>query len=45
MRDEAVSEFLARAKADWSVVRKLICAERLSEIEYEGTRFYMRRLH
>ena len=45
MRDEAVSEFLARAKADWSVVRKLICEERLSEIEYEGTRFYMRRLH
>ena len=45
MRDEAVSEFLARAKADWAVVRKLICEERLSEIEYEGTRFYMRRLH
>ncbi len=45
MRDEAVSEFLAQAKADWSVVRKLICAEHLSEIEYEGTRFYMRKLH
>jgi len=44
MRDEAVGEFLARAKTDWSVVRKLICEERLSEIEYEGTRFYMRRL-
>jgi len=45
MRDEAVGEFLARARTDWAVVRKLICEERLSEIEYEGARFYMRRLH
>jgi len=45
MRQDAVSEFLARAGADWSVVRKLVCKDRLIEIEYEGTRFYLRRLH
>jgi len=45
MREEAVSKFLARAGADWSVVHKLICEDRLIEIEYEGTRFYLRRLH
>ena len=44
MREEAVKEFLARAKADWSIVRKLLKQGRLVEAEYEGSKFYIRRL-
>ncbi len=45
MREDAVSEFLARAGADWTVVRKLIEQGRLIETEYEGRKFYMRKIH
>ena len=45
MREGAVSEFLARARADWPVVHKLIAQGQLIEMEYEGKRFYMTRLH
>jgi hypothetical protein len=44
MRAEAVSTFLARAGADWSVVQRLIAQEQLVETEYAGRRFYLRRL-
>jgi len=45
MREEAVSEFLARAGADWPVVQGLIAQGQLIEMEYEGRKFYMRKLH
>jgi wyosine [tRNA(Phe)-imidazoG37] synthetase (radical SAM superfamily) len=45
MREEAVSKFLAQAKVDWPVVHKLVEQDQLIEMEYEGRRFYMRRLH
>jgi len=45
MREDAVSEFLTRAGADWPVVRKLIEQGRLIETEYEGRKFYMRKIH
>ena len=51
MREEAVSEFLARARpkqqagADWSVVRGLIAQGQLVEVVYEGRKFYMRRFY
>jgi len=45
MREEAVSEFLARARADWSVVHRLIAHDQLVESKYDGLTFYMRRLH
>ncbi len=44
MREEAVNEFLARAGAAWPVVRRLIAQGQLIEMEYEGRRFYMRKL-
>ena len=44
MREEAVKEFLARARADWSIVRKLLEQGQLVETEYEGNKFYIRRL-
>jgi wyosine [tRNA(Phe)-imidazoG37] synthetase (radical SAM superfamily) len=45
MREEAVSEFLARARADWPTVHRLIAQGQLVEMAYEGRKFYMRKLH
>lgn len=45
MREAAVREYLMRAKADWSVIQKLIAQGQLIEIEYNKKRFYMRKLH
>jgi len=44
MREEAVGEFLARAGADWPVVHGLVAQGQLVEMEYEGPKFYMRKL-
>jgi wyosine [tRNA(Phe)-imidazoG37] synthetase (radical SAM superfamily) len=44
MREDAVSEFLARARADRSVIHGLIAQKRLIETEYEGHKFYVRKL-
>jgi wyosine [tRNA(Phe)-imidazoG37] synthetase (radical SAM superfamily) len=45
MREEAVGQFLARASSDWSMVRELIAGGRMVETEYQGRKFYMRKLH
>ena len=45
MREEAMSEFLARAGADWSIVDGLITRGQIIELEYEGRKFYLRKLH
>ncbi|WP_010480309.1 radical SAM protein [Thermococcus zilligii] len=44
MREEAVEEFLRKANADWGVVERLLVEGKLIELEYNGKRFYMRRL-
>ena len=44
MRQDAVSEFLMRAGADWQIVHKLIAQSQLTEAEYKGRKFYMRDL-
>jgi len=44
MREEAVTEFLKKADADWRVIEKLIKAGSLVESEYQARKFYMRRL-
>jgi wyosine [tRNA(Phe)-imidazoG37] synthetase (radical SAM superfamily) len=44
MREDAVDEYLARAGADWAVVRQLVRQGRLVETEYGGHRFYLRKL-
>jgi hypothetical protein len=44
MREEAVSEFLARAGTDWPIVHKLIAQGQLIEMDYDGRKFYMRKL-
>mgnify|MGYP003874484539 CR=1 FL=1 len=44
MREEGVRELLRRAKADWGVVERLLDEGRLIELEYEGCRYYMRKI-
>jgi wyosine [tRNA(Phe)-imidazoG37] synthetase (radical SAM superfamily) len=44
MREDAVDEFLTRAGAGWSVIHRLIAQKRLVGMEYEGRKFYMRKL-
>ncbi len=45
MREDAVRELLARAGAGWCVVEELLAAGQLVRLDYEGQRFYLRRLH
>jgi wyosine [tRNA(Phe)-imidazoG37] synthetase (radical SAM superfamily) len=44
MREEAVWALLSRARGDWSIIDKLIAQGKLIETEYEGKRFYARKL-
>lgn len=44
MREDAVTEFLSKAKSDWSVVEKLIAEDRLVETTYREKKFYTRKL-
>ncbi|HCP32663.1 TPA: radical SAM protein [Candidatus Acetothermia bacterium] len=44
MREDAVSEFLTRAEADWTVVHRLVAQDQLVETEYGGHQFYLRKL-
>ena len=43
MREEALKDFLKRAKSDWSIVEGLIEQSKLVESEYEGHKFYIRK--
>jgi wyosine [tRNA(Phe)-imidazoG37] synthetase (radical SAM superfamily) len=43
MREDAVSEFLLRAGADWSAVERLVAQRRLITTEYGGFTYYVRR--
>jgi wyosine [tRNA(Phe)-imidazoG37] synthetase (radical SAM superfamily) len=45
MREEAVAEFLENAGTGWKTVQHLIEKRDLVELEYQGKKFYMRRLH
>jgi wyosine [tRNA(Phe)-imidazoG37] synthetase (radical SAM superfamily) len=44
MREDAVKALLVRNGGDWSIIEKLVAEGRLKETEYEGKRFYARRL-
>lgn len=44
MREDAVKDFLKKANAEWDVVKKLLKEGKLIELEYDGKRFYMRKL-
>jgi wyosine [tRNA(Phe)-imidazoG37] synthetase (radical SAM superfamily) len=44
MRQDAVTAYLDRAGADWSVVRRLVDRDQLVRTSYRGSEFYLRRL-
>ena len=44
MREEGVNTFLSKAKADWSIIKKLIKENKLVEVKYKDKKFYMRKL-
>jgi wyosine [tRNA(Phe)-imidazoG37] synthetase (radical SAM superfamily) len=44
MREEALSEFLARAGAGWPVVDRLVAHNQLVQVSYQGRKFYLRKL-
>ena len=45
MREKAVKEFLNWAKADWTIVHGLVVGGQLIRKEYDGSVFYMRKIH
>jgi hypothetical protein len=45
MRGDAVSDFLARAGADWSAIHTLIDRGQIIEMEHKAQEFYMRRMN
>ncbi len=44
MREEAVGCLLGKANADWLIVEKLLCENKLVKLAYEGRNYYMRKL-
>ncbi|MFW6137948.1 MAG: radical SAM protein [Spirochaetota bacterium] len=44
MREDAVEEYLARAKENWSFVKRLIQQKKLVEVFYGGKKFFLRKL-
>jgi len=44
MREDALRELLKKANAEWDIVKKLTAEGKLIELEYEGKKFYMRKL-
>ena len=44
MREDAVKVFLGNANVGWQIIERLLVAEKLVELAYEGNRYYMRKL-
>ncbi len=44
MREDAVAEFLENSRADWGTVQELIDNCSVIDLEYQGKKFYMRKL-
>jgi wyosine [tRNA(Phe)-imidazoG37] synthetase (radical SAM superfamily) len=44
MREEAVKEFLTKANAGWQIIETLLAEGKLVQLEYEGNKYYMRKL-
>lgn len=44
MREDGVSKFLDKAKANWSHIERLIHENKLIEVKYKNEKFYIRKL-
>ena len=43
MREDALQDFLKRAKTDWTIIEELLKQDKLVESEYGGKKFYLRK--
>jgi wyosine [tRNA(Phe)-imidazoG37] synthetase (radical SAM superfamily) len=43
MREDAIKEYLAKAKKDWEVVQKLMEEEKFLKVHYKDNEFYLRK--
>lgn len=44
MREDAVGEFLSKSGSNWDVISQMIQDQKLIETEYNGKKFYMRKI-
>ncbi len=44
MREDAIEEFLQRDQKDWDLIQKLVDEDKLLETEFQGKKFYLRKL-
>jgi len=44
MREDAMEEFLRKDGKDWKLIEKLVNEDKLLETEFQGRRFYLRKL-
>jgi wyosine [tRNA(Phe)-imidazoG37] synthetase (radical SAM superfamily) len=44
MREDAVAEFVENAGVDWGIIQELIDSGNLIGLDYQGNKFYMRKL-
>jgi len=44
IREEGVRELLSKANASWSIIEKLLVQKKVIQTEYNGKKFYMRKL-
>lgn len=44
MREDAMEEFLNKAKSDWTIIKDLMSQEEIVKLRYQGKNFYRRNL-
>ncbi len=44
IREDGVRELLSKANANWSIIEKLLIEKKVIQTEYNGKKFYMRKL-
>jgi wyosine [tRNA(Phe)-imidazoG37] synthetase (radical SAM superfamily) len=44
MREDAIEEFLRKDQKDWNLIEKLVNEDKLLETEFQGKKFYLRKL-
>ncbi|MGI1691874.1 radical SAM protein [Thermoanaerobacter uzonensis] len=45
MKKPAVEKLLQKCNCDWSIVKKMLKEEKITEVEYQSETFYMRKLY
>ena len=45
MREDAMCELLSSARQGWELVEKMMAQDKLVELDFDGQKFYMRKLY